>query len=521
MTRDAAVLAGRYAFIDAVPDGLLDALVANAHGKLRPRADAILVLRDAMLGGRLPAAPELAWPEANLRQPLLDALARSGIARHCEGNPRITDDVLASLLRATDVAQRRFDQLVAEWTLAARERDRHVRIVGLIPGDGTPGDVLIDPETWRRIQDEAARIAGQVALEALAGDQKDWAGLVRDWAKVRELLDGLCRACDIDRGRATAVLQSIDWRRSAELRTIMAGLPPLRSLVRALGRRRAPDEPGGPTALESRGGQVVRPVTVEHQVREIGSVEIRGVERSDEVSRMLASEAMLRLRPATRSLWHARRAERALLTYHAESLYTTRITTEDGFRDGVVVEHARADRGPVIIILDTSGSMRGSAEVLAKAVALQVVCVAELEGRPCYLYNFSGSGHLVEHELTFARDGLARALATLSLTFAGGTNIAEPLRRALLRLDEDRWATADLLIVTDGLLDTPEEPFDRATLRMLERARRRTSCIVHVALAEPSGPGIVFTDSDRWVVREIADHTHDLSRWIDELQPIN
>ena len=151
MTADDSALAGRYAFIDAVPDALLDAVVANAHGKLRPRAEAIVVLRDALLAGRIPLAGELAWPDAALRQPLLDALARSGVAAHCAANAGITDQVLAGLLGATDQAQRHYDELLAEWTLAARERDRRTRTVGLFPGDGPPGDAVFDEAAWQRL----------------------------------------------------------------------------------------------------------------------------------------------------------------------------------------------------------------------------------------------------------------------------------------------------------------------------------------------------------------------------------
>src|SRR5262249_26048909 len=79
MTTDDAGLAGRYAFIDAVPDTLLDAVVANAHGRLRPRSEAIVVLRDALLAGRLPPPEQLSWPDPALQRPLLDALEHSGV----------------------------------------------------------------------------------------------------------------------------------------------------------------------------------------------------------------------------------------------------------------------------------------------------------------------------------------------------------------------------------------------------------------------------------------------------------
>ncbi|TMQ11696.1 MAG: VWA domain-containing protein [Deltaproteobacteria bacterium] len=520
MTADDSALAGRYAFIDAVPDALLDAVVANAHGKLRPRAEAIVVLRDALLAGRIPLAGELAWPDAALRQPLLDALARSGVAAHCAANAGITDQVLAGLLGATDQAQRHYDELLAEWTLAARERDRRTRTVGLFPGDGPPGDAVFDEAAWQRLRDDAARLAGQVALEALAAEQKAWDEQARDWARLRALLDELCEASGSGRTRLPGVLHAIDWRNSTELRGMLAGLPAMRSLARAVGRGRAPDA-AARTVLEAAGGEIRREVIVERDIRELGHVEIRGVERSDEVSRMLASEAALRLLPATHLLWHARRAERALLTYHAESLYTTRIATIEGFRDGGAVEHVRAERGPVIILLDSSGSMAGRPEILARAVILQVMCVCELDGRRCYLYNFSGDGDLIEHELAFTRDGLAHAMAVLALSFAGGTVIDEPLRRAVLRIQSEAWAAADILIVTDGLIDGDFDPFDGGILRLVERARRTRPFRIHVALAPGFAPRDIGDDPELCVVRELADEIHDLEAWVDDLVPSN
>jgi uncharacterized protein with von Willebrand factor type A (vWA) domain len=525
-----AGLTGRYAFIDAVPDSLLDAVVANAHGKLRPRAEAIAALRDALLAGRLPVASELSWPEASLRAPMMEALDRSGVAAHCAANARITDEVLASLLGAADQAQKQYDELLAEWTLAARALAARTRVVGLIPGDrgSDPGDggsgpseVLIDEAAWQRLRDDAARLAGKVALEALEADRQAWEAQGRDWRAVRALLEQLCDASGAGRSTLQGLLHAVDWRLSMELRELLADLPPMRSLVCALGRGHAPAVPTPDTSLEASGGKVRREVVVEHEVREIGQVEIRGVERSDEVSRMLASEAAMRLLPATRLLWHARRAERALLTYHAESLLTTRITTEEGFRDGAAVEHARAERGPVIIILDTSGSMAGRPAILARAAVLQVMCVAHLEDRGCYLYNFSGSGDLLEHELTLARDGLAHAIAALSVSFNGGTVIDEPLRRAVQRVQSESWADADLLIVTDGMIDTEEDPFDRATLRLIERARRRTPFRIHVGLAHRY---LVDPHNRRfagWVIEELADQIHDLEAWVDDLVPTN
>jgi uncharacterized protein with von Willebrand factor type A (vWA) domain len=50
--------------------------------------------------------------------------------------------------------------------------------------------------------------------------------------------------------------------------------------------------------------------------------------------------------------------------------------------------------GPIILCLDTSGSMRGAREVVAKALALECMRGAHRQQRSCYLYAFSGPGAL-------------------------------------------------------------------------------------------------------------------------------
>jgi len=51
-----------------------------------------------------------------------------------------------------------------------------------------------------------------------------------------------------------------------------------------------------------------------------------------------------------------------------------------------------AELGPIILCLDTSGSMRGAREVVAKALVLECMRGAHRQQRKCYLYAFSGPG---------------------------------------------------------------------------------------------------------------------------------
>ena len=49
-----------------------------------------------------------------------------------------------------------------------------------------------------------------------------------------------------------------------------------------------------------------------------------------------------------------------------------------------------ADRGPILLCVDTSGSMRGAREIVAKALALECMRAAREQERGCYVFAFAG-----------------------------------------------------------------------------------------------------------------------------------
>ena len=49
-----------------------------------------------------------------------------------------------------------------------------------------------------------------------------------------------------------------------------------------------------------------------------------------------------------------------------------------------------ADRGPILLCVDTSGSMRGPREIVAKALALECMRAAREQERGCYVFAFAG-----------------------------------------------------------------------------------------------------------------------------------
>ncbi|MCB1999938.1 MAG: VWA domain-containing protein, partial [Rhodoferax sp.] len=101
--------------------------------------------------------------------------------------------------------------------------------------------------------------------------------------------------------------------------------------------------------------------------------------------------------------------------------------------------------GPMLVCLDTSGSMRGAPENVAKACVLQALRTAHASGRACRLLAFGGSGELLEQELALTPQGLDTLLALMDQSFDGGTDVQTPLERAIARVQEEAFALADIL----------------------------------------------------------------------------
>lgn len=189
------------------------------------------------------------------------------------------------------------------------------------------------------------------------------------------------------------------WTEMDSMRSKLEHLKELRDLVRSLGRgggwgplRRAPVQ-----HLDERGRPGLLRTTLEAQ-------ETRGLCRSDDISRLLPSEAAMLARGrtvrASKLLFYAKLAEKALQTYERDGWgeFDTRIPDPD--RREV---RPTADRGPILLCVDTSGSMRGPREVVAKALALECMRAAKVQERGCFVFAFAGPAEVAELELGMVR----------------------------------------------------------------------------------------------------------------------
>ena len=304
----------------------------------------------------------------------------------------------------------------------------------------------------------SAAQANEALAKALANELKqEWDPLTQHVDAAAKAFDGfdLKDLAEGQRGfdSSAGLWHATGWQELDTLRAKLQRLRELRDLVRSLGR-------GG-----GRGPRRRAPRQVERQRAPMGLVrseeapeETRGLTRSDDLSRMLPNESTLLAAarhgmPAARLLHFARRAERTLLSYERVGWVDTAAVTTHGMEI-----RPAAECGPILVCLDTSGSMAGARETVAKALTLECMRQARAQQRGCYAYAFSGPGQCVEFELSFSAKGMTDLLTFLAGSFHGGTDVDEPLKRSLERLQgHPEWANADVLLVTDGEIPPPSD----------------------------------------------------------------
>ncbi len=227
--------------------------------------------------------------------------------------------------------------------------------------------------------------------------------------------------------------------------------PYLQSILRLIGR----GQKGRYDELEST-GLTLQAASGEHFDTGLPSdqclASVSGIYLGDDISRMLPSEQLMLGHPVLKRLWRARWAEKQLLNYHIRGVRSSHVPEiEVGEIDPQQAgQREILHRGPMVVCLDTSASMKGQPELRARAITLEAMRVARQQKRGCYLYAFSGPDEILELLLDLDATGWQPVLDVLNMPFHGGTDLDGVLHKALSRLVTSAWGEADLLLISDG-----------------------------------------------------------------------
>ena len=322
------------------------------------------------------------------------------------------------------------------------------------------------------------------------------AGLEAELALVRDLAQGESFTWDMLQGR----WRPREWAAARRAAERLADLPALVALMQRIGRRHFTPAPRPEPVVIDQATEIQAPVRWEAAPWPGAPGEITGIRWGADLARMLPLESALRRHPAARRLWHARWAEGRLLIH--DTLATWPRAVPDPMAPPRPAPPSQPQpaqgRGPIVLCLDTSGSMRGAPEQIAKAVALAALRTARQQQRACVLLAFGGSGELQQRSLS-DEGGLDALLDLMGQSFDGGTDVQTPIERAIEWAHTDGWQGADLLIISDG-----EFGCVPATLQSLDEAREQLGLKVY---------GVLVGDRETLGLLEVCDEIEWVRDW--------
>ena len=175
--------------------------------------------------------------------------------------------------------------------------------------------------------------------------------------------------------------------------------------------------------------------------------EIVGIKLSKDIEHALPSELALLSDEDTSILFDLKYVESSLMCFEMSGQQF--VDEEFEIEEELTVDEDE-QKGPVIICIDTSGSMQGTPETVAKAVALVMSLKAQAKNRDCYIINFSTSINTLDLSKGFS---LEKLTDFLSMSFYGGTDVGPAISHAVNLMTENTYNKADLLIVSDFIMD--------------------------------------------------------------------
>lgn len=193
-------------------------------------------------------------------------------------------------------------------------------------------------------------------------------------------------------------------------------------------------------------------MTVTEYVPDINSKEeIVGVYLGKDIEHALPQEIALLSDDETSVLFDMKFVEGRLMCFEMEGMQVRPLEVEE---ERMIEVEEEEKLGPIIVCVDTSGSMTGYPETIAKAVTLFMATRAISQKRNCLLINFSTGIEVLDLS---GQMGMAKVIEFLQRSFHGGTDAGPALTHALEMMNNKNYKQSDLLIISDFIMDSLPE----------------------------------------------------------------
>ncbi|WP_235895376.1 vWA domain-containing protein, partial [Helicobacter mehlei] len=177
--------------------------------------------------------------------------------------------------------------------------------------------------------------------------------------------------------------------------------------------------------------------------------EICGIHLSHDLENLIPQELALLDDPDLEVLFYLKFTEKRLFCFEKQGYIDHHLEGIEEVEVEIEKEQEKeGEKGPIIICVDTSGSMSGDPELIVKALTLFLSVHAKREKRACYLINFSEGTTAVDLS---GGDWMARLNNFLTFSFRGGwENVDLAIKQGIEQMERENYKNADLLVISDG-----------------------------------------------------------------------
>ncbi|MCW9048477.1 MAG: VWA domain-containing protein [Gammaproteobacteria bacterium] len=418
-------------YLDSIPDAIYQRVITHQYRpsfdyshlcSLQQRVTGILDIKQQLLNADPVSMLSLqSWLDSNLAEILYTKLTDKKLLKNTFNNVSYTNDVLLYVLNVLDSIEEAFPQeasrsLSNEQTAA--EQKEHTKQENVYSKD---------------------------INQQLTED---------DLQVINQSMDDINKSFALQRETGWDLSKGIEFKSDIKLlintHRIIKKSTQLQSIIRLIGRQQTEYvEKHKKTGLNHKQSKNLNNTILDVDEHSINSV--TGICYGDDIARMTSSELAILGNSKLKFLWHAKLSERQLTNYHFQGLLSSHVPEiqSSSYNHDRQDEEPSKLKGPMVLCVDTSASMKGRSESIAKAIALEAMRVAYLENRACYLFCFSGPDEVIQLELDF-HAGWSSIIEFLQLSFNGGTDINNVLLQSLKVQDNHSWSKADIVLISDG-----------------------------------------------------------------------
>lgn len=239
-----------------------------------------------------------------------------------------------------------------------------------------------------------------------------------------------------------------DYKERQKVERFFYSYPELRELIRMIGR----EQPKREDEMDD---------TIQRYLPILPSspkpaAEAEEIVNGNELQHLLPSETAILSDRQTENLFFYKFVAQQL------QLFANRPKNKSHFKtEQTKKKEPRLENGPIIVAVDTSGSMNGKRLKIAYSVLTQLLRLARKQKRKVFLMSFSVRAKFLD--LSLPRNWM-RLNAFLEEKFTGGTDGEAMLNRAIEKLQSKSFGMADVLIISDFYFPPPLGPTKKKML---------------------------------------------------------